>query len=156
MLFGVTESTDTKSCFGCKTWLVYGENCCDLSWEVVRRVWWTNITLSKLWDGKEEIVVLSSEQSIWLFNYEIHSEISITEYWPWSFSGWERERRERVVIVICKNLFVALHSYMGCKRCTVFTKHVSQNRSNCQFREVSCYIQSYMCCCTVSPYFWAF
>lgn len=36
--------------------------------------------MSKLWDGKEEIVVPYSEQLIWLFNYEIHSEIIITEY----------------------------------------------------------------------------
>lgn len=152
MLLGVTGNTDTKYCFGCKNWLVDGQAA------VTYLGKWSEGCGEQilLWClscgmGKKKLWYPAASRVLWLFNYEIHSETIITEYWPWSFSGWEGEGRERVLIVTCKSLFVALQSYMGCS--VLCSQHVSQNRWNCQFRKLACHIQSYVCYCTVSPYF---
>lgn len=80
MLLGVTGNTDTKSWFGCKTWLVYGKTAGTYLGKWSEGHGEQILLLCLSLDGEEEIVVPHSEQLIWFFSYEINSETVITEY----------------------------------------------------------------------------
>lgn len=153
MLLGVTGNTDTKSCFGCKTWLVYGK---------------ASVTYLRKWsEGRGEQILLQclscgmEKKKLWYLTVSSWFGFSIMKFilkssllsidLEVSQVGMGRGEKKSCNCDLQELVFstTVLHGL----QCTVFTKHVLQNRWNCQFREVSCYIQSCVCYWTVNTFF---